>query len=173
MALPRILHRQHPQLQNEGRLCSHRRLPLSTCAKGRGLLNSGVFSWCMWPPVSSSLGGNMSPLSFKQHLAVIRVLFDAIGQIIPTNPAHSVREPRHSVSKGSTPVLSSEEATALLTGMDVSSVGGLRDRAIIALMTYTFARVGAVVALATRKRLSLVCHIDLMVRICFPAQGSV
>ena len=31
--------------------------------------------------------------------------------------------------------------------MDVSSVVGLRDRAIIATMTYTFARVGAVVAL--------------------------
>jgi integrase/recombinase XerD len=46
-----------------------------------------------------------------------------------------------------TPVLSSEEATALLAGMNVSSVVGLRDRAIIAVMTYTFARVGAVVAL--------------------------
>src|ERR1035437_10141941 len=66
---------------------------------------------------------------------------------MPSNPAHSVRGPRHSVSKGSTPVLSSEEATALLTGMDVSTVVGLRDRAIIAVMTYTFARVGAVVAL--------------------------
>ncbi len=44
-------------------------------------------------------------------------------------------------------MLSSEEATALLAGMDVSSVVGLRDRAIIAVMTYTFARVGAVVAL--------------------------
>jgi len=52
------------------------------------------------------------------------------------------------VSQGSTPGLSSEEATALLTGMDVSTVVGLRDRAIIAVMTYTFARVGAVVALA-------------------------
>ncbi len=31
--------------------------------------------------------------------------------------------------------------------MDVSTVVGLRDRAIIAVMTYTFARVGAVVAL--------------------------
>ena len=51
------------------------------------------------------------------------------------------------MSKGVTPVLSSEEATALLTGMDVSTVVGLRDRAIIAVMTYTFARVGAVVAL--------------------------
>jgi site-specific recombinase XerD len=66
---------------------------------------------------------------------------------VPVNPAHSVRGPRHSVSKGVTPVLSSEEATALLAGMDVSSVVGLRDRAIIAVMTYTFARVGAVVAL--------------------------
>jgi integrase/recombinase XerD len=44
-------------------------------------------------------------------------------------------------------VLSSEEATALLAGMDVSTVVGLRDRAIIAVMTYTFARVTVVVAL--------------------------
>jgi site-specific recombinase XerD len=85
----------------------------------------------------------------KQHLACIRMLFDWLvtGQVMPSNPAHSVRGPRHSVSKGVTPVLSSEEATALLMGMDVSTVVGLRDRAIIAVTTYTFARVGAVVAL--------------------------
>jgi integrase/recombinase XerD len=41
----------------------------------------------------------------------------------------------------------SEEATALLAGMDISSVVGLRDRAVIAVMTYAFARVGVVVAL--------------------------
>jgi integrase/recombinase XerD len=56
------------------------------------------------------------------------------GQVMPSNPAHSVRGPRHSVSKGA-PVLSSEEATALLAGMDVSTVVGLRDRAIIAVMS--------------------------------------
>jgi hypothetical protein len=50
-------------------------------------------------------------------------------------------------SKGVTSVLSSKEATALLSGMDVSTVVGLRDRAIIAVMTYTFARVGVVVSL--------------------------
>ena len=85
----------------------------------------------------------------KQHLACIRMLFDWLvtGQVMASNPAHSVRGPRYSVSKGSTPVLSSEEATTLLVGMDVSTVVGLRDRAIIAVMTYTFARVGAVVAL--------------------------
>jgi integrase/recombinase XerD len=70
------------------------------------------------------------------------MLFDwlVIGQVMPTNPAHSVRGPRHSVTEGVTPVLSSEEATALLTGMDVSTVVGLRDPAVLAVMTYTFAR---------------------------------
>jgi integrase/recombinase XerD len=96
------------------------------------------------------LQGERSAPTVKQHLACIRMLFDWLvtGQVMPSNPAHSVRGPRHSVSKGSTPVLSSEEATALLTGMDVSTVVGLRDRAAIAVMTYTFARVGAVVALS-------------------------
>jgi integrase/recombinase XerD len=95
------------------------------------------------------LQAERSAPTVKQHLACIRMLFDwlVIGQVMPTNPAHSVRGPRHSVAKGVTPVLSSEEATALLTGMNVSTVVGLRDRAIIAVMTYTFARVGAVVVL--------------------------
>jgi integrase/recombinase XerD len=77
------------------------------------------------------------------------MLFDwmVVGQAMPSNPAHSVRGPRHSVSKGTRPVLSSEEASALLNGMSVSSVVGLRDRALDAVMTYTFARVGDVCAL--------------------------
>jgi site-specific recombinase XerD len=45
------------------------------------------------------------------------------------------------VSKSKTPVLYSDEASELLKGMDVSAIVGLRDRAIIAVMTYTFARV--------------------------------
>ena len=85
----------------------------------------------------------------KQHLACIRMVFDWLvtGQVVSSNPAHSVRGPRYSVSKGSTPVLSSDEARELLKGMNVSTVVGVRDRALIAVMTYTFARVGAVVAL--------------------------
>jgi integrase/recombinase XerD len=95
------------------------------------------------------LQGERSAPTVKQHLACIRMLFDWLvtGQVMPSNPAHSVRGPRHSVSKGSTPVLASEEASTLLGGMNVSSVVGLRDRAIIAVMTYTFARVSAVVGL--------------------------
>jgi site-specific recombinase XerD len=95
------------------------------------------------------LGRKMSPPSVKQPLACIRMLFDWLvtDQVMPSNPVHSMRGPCHSVGKGSTPVLSSEAATALLKDMDVSIVVGLRDRALLAVMTYTFARVGAVVAL--------------------------
>ena len=96
-----------------------------------------------------ALQAERSAPTVKQHLACIRMLFDWLvtGQVVPSNPAHAVRGPRYSVSKGSTPVLSSDEARDLLRGMDISTAIGLRDRALIAAMTYTFARVGAVVAL--------------------------
>jgi integrase/recombinase XerD len=82
---------------------------------------------------TEQLGRRLSAPSVKQHLACIRMLFDwlVVGQVVPLNPAHSVRGPRHSISKGVPPVLSSEEATALLEGMKVKNVVGLRDRAII------------------------------------------
>jgi site-specific recombinase XerD len=83
--------------------------------------------------------------SVKLHLAGIRVLFDwlVVGQIIAVNPASAVRGPKHSVKKGKTPVLTAEEARALLDTIAPSSAVALRDRALIALMVYTFARVGA------------------------------
>ena len=85
--------------------------------------------------------------SIKQRLAALRMLFDwlVVGQVMPTNPAGSVRGPRHSVKKGKTPVLAAEEARALIDAIDTSTVIGLRDRALIGLMVYTFARVGAAI----------------------------
>jgi integrase len=65
------------------------------------------------------------------------------GQIVPVNPAASVRGPQHIVRQGKTPVLEPEEARLLLDCIDVSTPVGLRDRALIALMVYSFARVGA------------------------------
>jgi site-specific recombinase XerD len=55
--------------------------------------------------------------------------------ILGSATAHAVRGPRYSESKGSTPVLASEEATELLRGMDISTPIGLRDHAIVAAMT--------------------------------------
>lgn len=77
------------------------------------------------------------------------MLFDwlVVGHVMGVNPAHSVRGPKHVVKKGKTPVLITDEARALLDSIDTSTVMGLRDRAIIALMAYTFARVGAATAM--------------------------
>ncbi|HEV7266350.1 MAG TPA: tyrosine-type recombinase/integrase [Falsiroseomonas sp.] len=81
----------------------------------------------------------------KLRLAALRHLFDWLvtGQVIPTNPAASVRGPRHSAAKGKTPVLDAAEARLLLDSIDVSTPAGLRDRALIALMVFSFARIGA------------------------------
>jgi site-specific recombinase XerD len=83
--------------------------------------------------------------SVKQKLAAIRHLFDwlVVGQVVPVNPAASVRGPRHVVRVGKTPVLEPAEARALLDSIDVSTPAGLRDRALISLMLYSFARIGA------------------------------
>jgi site-specific recombinase XerD len=151
------------------------RNPNTRAAYGRA---AGTFlSWCQVQGITrledvrpvhvaayiERLQGQRAAPTVKQHLACIRMLFDWLvtGQVIPTNPAHSVRGPRHSVSKGSTPVLASEEASALIGRMkvavkvklddggekEVPYLVGLRDRALIAVMTYTFARVSAVVGL--------------------------
>ncbi len=81
----------------------------------------------------------------KLRLAALRMLFDwmVVGQVIPANPAHAVRGPKHSQSRGKTPVLQADEARTLIDSIDVSFLPGLRDRALIGLMVYTFARVGA------------------------------
>ncbi len=83
--------------------------------------------------------------SVKQQLAAIRHLFDWLvtGQVIPVNPAASVRGPSHVVRQGRTPVLEPAEARALLDSIDVATPTGLRDRTLIALMVYSFARIGA------------------------------
>ncbi len=85
----------------------------------------------------------------KLHLAAIRRLFDFLvtGHIIATNPATSVRGPRHVVNKGKTPVLLAEEARVLLDSIDTRAVIGLRDRALIGVMVYSFARVSATVGM--------------------------
>lgn len=114
------------------------------------------FAWCdarglglhQITPVAVAAFIEQLPLakpSIKLHLAAIRMLFDWLvtGQVVPSNPAASVRGPRYVVKRGLTPVLTSAEARRLLDSIDTSSVIGLRDRALIALMAFSFARVGA------------------------------
>lgn len=95
------------------------------------------------------LGNELAAPSVKQHLAAIRMCFDhlVVGQVLPVNPASSVRGPKHVVRKGKTPVLSSAQARRLLDAISTADLVGLRDRALIGVMVYSFARVSAVCAM--------------------------
>jgi site-specific recombinase XerD len=81
----------------------------------------------------------------KLRLAALRHLFNWLvtGQVMPTNPAGSVRGPSHVVKSGKTPVLAPEEARTLLDSIELTTHAGLRDRALIGLMVFSFARIGA------------------------------
>jgi integrase/recombinase XerD len=95
------------------------------------------------------LSRTMRPPSVKQQLAAIRMLFDwlVIGQVVPHNPATPVRGPRHSTARGKTRMPSREEAKALLVGIPADSLVGLRDRALIGTLLFSFARVSAALAM--------------------------
>lgn len=98
------------------------------------------------------LGQTHSAPTVKRHLAAIRKLMDWLvtGHIIDVNPAWSVQGPKHVVHRGSTPVLSAEEARQLMEAIPGDTVAGLRDRAAVALMTYSFARVSAMCSMEVR-----------------------
>lgn len=108
----------------------------------------------------------MSPPSIKQHLAALRGLFNwlVIKQVVPDNPAMFVKGPKFSRQVGITPIMEAEQMRQLLDSIpivrkvkmprkhggghkEVADLKGLRDRAVIAIMAYTFARVSAVVGL--------------------------
>ncbi len=78
----------------------------------------------------------LSAPTVKQRLAAIHHLFDWL-----------VRGPSHVAKTGKTPVLEAAEARQLLDSIDVTTPGGLRDRALIAPMMFSFARVAASLAM--------------------------
>ncbi len=114
-------------------------------------------------------GVGLSKPTVKQHLAAIRMLFDWLvtGQIVSSNPATSVRGPKYVITKGKTPVLTESEARSLFEGLGAvieeaekrlaeqplnpaacqRLLLALLDRALIGVMVYSFARVGAVLGM--------------------------
>jgi site-specific recombinase XerD len=118
----------------------------SDWCQGRGLNELGQVKPLHVAAYIEQLQAALSKPTVKQHLAAIRMLFDwlVVGHVLDTNPAHAVRGPKHVVKKGRTPVLDRDEARALLAIIDTDTLTGLRDRALIGVMIYTFARIGAV-----------------------------
>lgn len=118
------------------------------------------FSWCedrrielldIEPMIVAAYIEHLSTIyakpTVKQNLAAIRMCFDwlVVGQILPMNPASSVRGPKYVVKRGKTPVLTADQARMLLESIQADQLIGLRDRALIATMIYSFARISAVV----------------------------
>ena len=91
----------------------------------------------------------LSTPTVKLHLAAIRMFCDhlVLGHVLHVNPAASVKGPKHVVKIGKTPVLEPDDAKKLLDSIDVNTLIGLRDRAVIGVMVYSFARVSAVCGL--------------------------
>jgi len=85
----------------------------------------------------------------NQSLAALRHFFDNLvtRHAVALNPFASVRGTKHRALEGSTPEISVEQARKLLRSIDTSQVVGLRDRAVLGVLAYTGARVGAVARL--------------------------
>jgi site-specific recombinase XerD len=120
--------------------------------EGRGVRNLAEVKPLHVSAYIEGLKSELATPSVKQALAALRMLFDwlVVGHVLDVNPAHAVRGPKYSIRKGKTPVLESEEARALLASIDTGTPTGLRDRALIATMVYTFARVSAVLQMNVR-----------------------
>jgi site-specific recombinase XerD len=125
----------------------------------------GFFNWCEFRGASfeqiepliiaayiEEITSQFSAPTVQQHLAAIRMLYDWLvtGGVVATNPASAVKAPKFSKKTGKTPVLQAEEMRRLLDGINTESVIGLRDRALIGLMFYSFARVSAVLKMRVR-----------------------
>ena len=91
----------------------------------------------------------LSVATCKQHLAALRHFFDGMvtRHAIILNPALSVRGERYKAVEGKTPEITVKGARALLASINASTLVGLRDRAVIAILIYTAARAGAVAGL--------------------------
>lgn len=98
------------------------------------------------------LSQQVSAPTVKQHLAALRMLFDwmVIGQCMKMNPTAGVRGPRHVYQEGKTPVLDARQTRKLFDSIDGERMIDYRDRAIIALMIFSFARISAVVQMKVK-----------------------
>ena len=83
--------------------------------------------------------------SVKIHLAAPRHWCDqlVLGHVLPFNPTAAVRGDRRSQTGGKTPFMSAGEAKHLFASVDASTLLSTRDRALMALLLYSFARIGA------------------------------
>ena len=88
----------------------------------------------------------------KQHLAALRMLFDYLvkKQVVSSNPASVVRGPKQMTREGKTPILTPGQVRQLIESIDLKTISGLRDRAMIGAFIYTWGRVSAVIGMKVK-----------------------
>ena len=129
----------------------------------RGAYGLAIKQFLSWCEGRGLMFGQISPLAISayieqhpgavqtvnQHLSAIKSFFAwmLLGGVVESNPAAEVKGIKYRVKVGKTPVLSDEEMRELFNSIDVSGVMGLRDRALIAVMFFSFARISAVLGM--------------------------
>src|SRR5467141_1578066 len=85
----------------------------------------------------------------KQHMAAIRMMFSWLTEkgVLAMNSAREVKTERFSRTEGKTPAFVEGEVQKLLNAVEISTHTGLRDRAVLGVLAYTFARIGSVMNL--------------------------
>jgi len=135
------------EVANDNTRAAYKRalLRFSTWARDRGYTVAQLRAPQLRAYLKEMETSGLSPSTIKQHLAAIREAFNALMRAgeIEVNPAYSVKGPRLSVTGGKTPAFDAENARKFLESIDASTIKGKRDRALICLMMYSFARITA------------------------------
>ncbi|RYG18607.1 integrase [bacterium] len=94
----------------------------------------------------------LAPTSVKRHFSALRRLFGWWVEkgVLERNPVREVRTEKVSRTEGKTPAFELEDMQQLFQSFDTESLIGLRDRALIGVMAFTFARVTAAVSLSVK-----------------------
>lgn len=84
------------------------------------------------------VGQGLAAATIRRKLSALSALFDFLCEknSVPHNPVDGVKRPSQNSNEGSTPAISNEQAMRLLNAPDVSTLKGLRDRAILATLLY-------------------------------------
>jgi integrase/recombinase XerD len=92
---------------------------------------------------------NGSEPTKNQALAGLRKFFDilVLRHAVALNPFDSVSGIKYSVTEGKTAELGIEQARKLFKSINTKHIVGLRDRAVLGVLAYTGARIGAVAKL--------------------------
>jgi site-specific recombinase XerD len=101
---------------------------------------------------SDDVNWRLAKTSIKQHASALRMMFSYFVEkgVLSSNPAREVSTEKVRRAVGKTPAFQTDDVARLLGSFDTSSVVGLRDRALVAVMAFGFSRISAIVNLRVR-----------------------